>query len=64
MDLEMNPFSEQVDRLLVGPIDMHGHGGPSVMPRNLDHIEAMHDAAANGFRAVSMRCATHRRARR
>ncbi len=50
--LEINPFSEQVSRILVGAIDMHCHSGPSVMPRNINHIEAMHDAAANGLRAV------------
>ncbi len=50
--LEINPFSEQVGRILVGAIDLHCHSGPSVMPRNINHIEAMHDAAANGLRAV------------
>lgn len=49
---EINPFSEIVDRCLVGAIDLHCHSGPSVMPRNINHIEMMHDAAANGLRAV------------
>lgn len=48
----INPFSEQVSRILVGAIDLHCHSGPSVMPRNINHIEEMHDAAANGLRAV------------
>jgi hypothetical protein len=48
----INPFSEQVDRILQGAIDLHCHSGPSVMPRNINHIEEMHDAAANGLRAV------------
>ena len=49
---QINPFSEVVDRILVGAIDLHCHSGPSVMPRNINHIEMMHDAAANGLRAV------------
>ena len=49
---EINPFSEQVNRILHGAIDLHCHSGPSVMPRNINHIEEMHDAAANGLRAV------------
>lgn len=48
----INPFSERVSRILVGAIDLHCHSGPSVMPRNINHIEEMHDAAANGLRAV------------
>ena len=38
--------------LLVGAIDLHCHSGPFVMPRSLDHIEALHEAAAAGFRAM------------
>lgn len=41
-----------VDRLLEGAVDLHCHSGPSVMPRELDHIEAMRDAAEAKFRAV------------
>ncbi|MGH6913112.1 MAG: DUF6282 family protein, partial [Geminicoccales bacterium] len=41
-----------VDRLLQGAVDLHCHSGPSVMPRDLDHIEAMREAAQAGFRAV------------
>ncbi len=52
VNLEINPFDERISRILVGAIDTHCHSGPSVMPRNLNHIEAMHDAAANGLRAV------------
>ena len=43
---------ERIDSLLVGAIDLHCHSGPSVMPRSLDHIEAMHDAAKAGMRAM------------
>jgi hypothetical protein len=41
-----------VDALLRGAVDLHCHSGPSVMPRDIDHIEAIEEAAAAGFRAV------------
>jgi len=41
-----------IERLLVGAIDLHCHSGPSVMPRDLDHIEAIEEASAAGLRAV------------
>jgi hypothetical protein len=41
-----------VDRLLNGAVDLHCHSGPSVMPRDFDHIEAMQEASAAGFKAV------------
>lgn len=44
--------AEQVDELLVGAIDLHCHSGPAVMPRLLDHHDALIDAAAAGFKAV------------
>jgi hypothetical protein len=43
---------EDVDRLLVGAVDLHCHSGPAAMPRILDHHEAMMDCAAAGFRAL------------
>ncbi len=48
----MDPCSDTVTRLLRGAVDLHCHSGPSVMPRALDHLEAVQDAARNGFRAV------------
>jgi hypothetical protein len=45
-------LEERVSRLLVGAVDLHCHSGPSVMPRDLNHIEAMQEAAAAGFRAM------------
>jgi hypothetical protein len=42
----------KVDALLRGAVDLHCHSGPSVMPRDIDHIEAIEEAAAAGFRAV------------
>ncbi|MEI9852734.1 MAG: DUF6282 family protein [Sphingomonas sp.] len=45
-------LEERVDALLVGSIDMHCHSGPSVMPRCLDHIEAVQEASGAGMRAL------------
>lgn len=42
----------RIDALLVGAIDMHCHSGPSVMPRMVDHIEALEEAASAGMRAL------------
>lgn len=44
--------SERIEQLLVGAIDMHCHSGPSVMPRRLDHIEALEEASKAGMRAL------------
>lgn len=49
---EVDPFSDRVNAILKGAIDMHCHSGPSLMPRSLDHIEAIQDASDNGFRAI------------
>jgi hypothetical protein len=43
---------ERITSLLVGAIDLHCHSGPSIMPRSLDHIEALQEAASAGFRAM------------
>lgn len=43
---------ERVNALLVGAIDLHCHSGPSVMPREIDHIEALEEASAAGLRAI------------
>lgn len=47
-----NANEADIDRLLAGAVDLHCHSGPSVMPRCIDHIAAMKDAAEAGFRAV------------
>ena len=41
-----------IDRLLEGAVDLHCHSGPSVMPRRLDHLQAMREAAEAGMKAV------------
>ena len=45
-------LEDRISRVLVGAVDMHCHSGPSVMPRDINHIEAMQEAAAAGFRAM------------
>src|SRR5262245_52584252 len=45
-------IEERISRLLVGAVDMHCHSGPSVMARDINHIQAMQEASAAGFRAM------------
>jgi len=45
-------LEDRVSRLLVGAIDMHCHSGPSVMARDINHVEAMEEVAAAGFRGM------------
>ncbi len=42
----------RVEALLVGAIDLHCHSGPSVMPRCLNHVEAIRQAEEAGLRAI------------
>lgn len=41
-----------VDGLMQGALDLHIHSGPSTMSRQLDHFEAVEQAAAAGMRGV------------
>jgi len=43
---------ETISRLLIGAVDLHCHSGPSVMPRRLNHVEAIREAEAAGMRAI------------
>jgi len=43
---------DRIRALMNGAIDLHCHSGPSVMPRRLDHIEAVEEAAAAGMSAI------------
>lgn len=45
-------LEDRISGLLVGAVDLHCHSGPSVMARDINHIEAMQEAAAAGFRAM------------
>jgi hypothetical protein len=47
-----NARNAEVAALLKGGVDLHCHSGPAAMPRILDHLEAMQDAASAGFRAL------------
>src|SRR3954469_12788502 len=44
--------ADRVNRLLVGAVDLHCHSGPSVMPRRIDHIEALKEASEAGMKAI------------
>jgi hypothetical protein len=44
--------SADIDAILRGAVDLHCHSGPSVMPRRLDHIEAIQQAADAGIKAI------------
>jgi len=45
-------MSERITELLKGAIDLHCHSGPSVMPRRLNHVEAIKEGEAAGLRAI------------
>ena len=42
----------EINRLLVGAIDLHCHSGPAAMPRILNHYEAMMECKEAGFQAL------------
>jgi hypothetical protein len=44
-----------IDRLMQGAIDLHTHPGPSLMPRAVDHIEVVQEAAEAGMAAVLLK---------
>jgi histidinol phosphatase-like PHP family hydrolase len=50
--LKQETIEDRIARLMVGAIDLHCHSGPSVMARDLNHVEAMEEAAAAGFRGM------------
>ena len=43
---------ERISEILKGAIDLHVHSGPGVIPRSLDHVEAIQDAIAAGMRGL------------
>ncbi|WP_156840565.1 DUF6282 family protein [Novosphingobium aquimarinum] len=45
-------MSDRIDNLLKGAIDLHCHSGPSVMPRRLNHVEAIKEGEEAGLRAI------------
>jgi hypothetical protein len=48
---------EEVDRLLVGGVDLHTHPAPSPFPRRMSILDAATDAATAGFQAIV--CKSH-----
>jgi hypothetical protein len=45
-------MTDRISALLHGAIDLHCHSGPSVMPRRLNHVEAIREGEAAGLRAI------------
>ena len=45
----------RIAALLKGAADLHVHSGPSLMPRAVDHIEAIQEAAAAGMSVVLLK---------
>lgn len=45
-------LEDRISRLLVGAVDLHCHSGPSVMARDINHVEAIEEVAAAGFRGM------------
>ncbi|MGX1100116.1 DUF6282 family protein [Amorphus sp. MBR-141] len=41
-----------VDGLMQGAVDLHVHSGPSIMARQVDHFQAVEQAAAAGMRGI------------
>jgi hypothetical protein len=42
----------RANALLVGAVDLHVHSGPSVMARQVDHLQAAEQAAAAGLKGI------------
>jgi len=45
-------MTDRISELLKGAIDLHCHSGPSVMPRRLNHVEAIREGEEAGLRAI------------
>ncbi|BCB89424.1 DUF6282 family protein [Phytohabitans suffuscus] len=52
LDAGREVADEEVDRILVGAVDLHQHPGPSPFPRRMSIMDAARDAAGAGFRAI------------
>lgn len=54
----VNKTSEReasIDGLMRGAVDLHVHSGPSLMPRKVDHVEVVRQAADAGMKAVLLK---------
>ena len=50
---ELSPeLEKRINSLVKGAVDMHCHSGPSVMPRTIDHIQALEEASEAGLSAI------------
>ena len=43
---------DKIEKLLQGAVDLHVHSGPGLLPRSLDHAEAVKQALAAGMRGL------------
>ncbi len=43
---------DKITKLLQGAVDLHCHSGPGLIPRSLDHAEAVKQALAVGMRGL------------
>lgn len=44
-----------IDNLMKGAVDLHIHSGPSLMPRKVDHVDVVRQAAAAGMKAILLK---------
>lgn len=51
--------SPTVLKVLNGAVDLHCHSGPSPFPRRINHVEASHDGARIGMRAILLKSHHH-----
>ncbi|MCO5989921.1 DUF6282 family protein [Actinoallomurus spadix] len=56
---DSQPVSPAVLKVLSGAVDLHCHSGPSPFPRRLNHVEAAHDGARIGMRAILVKSHHH-----
>jgi hypothetical protein len=56
---DTRPVPPAVLSALTGAVDLHCHSGPSPFPRRLNHVEAAHDGARIGMRAILVKSHHH-----
>jgi len=56
---EDTAVSPALRNVLTGAVDLHCHSGPSPFPRRVDHVEASHDGARIGMRAILVKSHHH-----
>lgn len=54
-DAAGKPQDARIKALLKGSVDLHIHSGPSLMPRKIDHVEAVRQADEAGFAAILLK---------